>query len=451
MEPLKSDKEKDDVKLAEEINNLAKVKLMNVRASRVVSETRIYEEHVQITRYPTEGVIKRRFNSKEDESPHLFANVYDWVGSVSLDPQYFDIIDFNRNAVLPSTCVYSGVFNMKERENPIVMSPEGEVAFLGYKNQDESALQQKSSTPILAENIKSHSSDLNSATEAYRLLQDKREIEAAKLNNIVINVEVSRDSVYKDLLKIYKKRNVTSHKLHITFKGEDAVEDGVARDAYSAFFSGVYTRMDGCYEKIPSPNFDEADLEIIGKVITHAFIQHNLFPVELSKASLKHYIFGTASEEELLSSFLKFLTSSEVNIITKFRESKTLEDQPILGILNEYSMFHQPTPSNIMSLLAKAVKIALVKLPCFAMQGLTRGMGPFWEKLEENVFDSIYDCTIPTSAKVIESIDAVERSAKDRKVTTWLNRYIRNCSKHRLLLFIRFELFTEYAYKTTIC
>ena len=46
--------------------------------------------------------------------------------------------------------------------------------------------------------------------------------------------------------------------------------------------------------KNPSPNFDETDLEIIGKVITHTFIQHNLFPAELSRASLKHHIFGTA-------------------------------------------------------------------------------------------------------------------------------------------------------------
>ena len=106
MESLKSDKEKDEVKLAEETNKLGKVKLINVRASRVVSETRIYEERVQITiRHPIKGVMKRRFNSKGHESPYLFANVYDWVGSVSLDSQFFDIIDFNRNAVLPSTCV----------------------------------------------------------------------------------------------------------------------------------------------------------------------------------------------------------------------------------------------------------------------------------------------------------------------------------------------------------
>ena len=122
-----------------------------------------------------------------------------------------------------------------------------------------SALQEMSSTTILAENIKSRSNGFDSGTEAYRLLQDKREIEAAKLNNIAINAEVSRDSVYEDLLKIYKKRNLTSHKLHIIFKGEDAVGDGVARDAYSAFFSGVYTRMHGCYENIPSPNLDETD------------------------------------------------------------------------------------------------------------------------------------------------------------------------------------------------
>ena len=169
---------------------------------------------------------------------------------VLLDPQSFDIIDFNRNAVLPSTCVYSGVFNMKERENPILMSPKGEVSFLGHKYQDVSALREMSSTPILAENMKSQSNDFNSTFDTYRLLQDKREIEAVKLNNIVINDEVSRDSVYEDLRKIYKKRNVTSHKLHITSKGEDAVGDGVARDGCSVFFSGVYTRMDGCYEKI---------------------------------------------------------------------------------------------------------------------------------------------------------------------------------------------------------
>ena len=80
------------MKLAEEINNLAKVNLVNVRASRVVSERSKYEEHVQITlRRPTEGVMKRHFNRKEHESPHLFANVYDWVGSVSLDPLYLNV------------------------------------------------------------------------------------------------------------------------------------------------------------------------------------------------------------------------------------------------------------------------------------------------------------------------------------------------------------------------
>ena len=199
--------------------------------------------------------MKRRFNSKEHESPHLFANFYDWVDSVSLDPQYFDVIDFNRNTVLPSTCVYSGVFNMKGRKNPILMSPEGEVAFLRYKNQDVSALQQMSSTPSLAENIESHSSDVNGVTEAYLLLQDKREIEVAKWDNIVINVEVSRDSVYEDLLKICKKRNVTSHKLHITFKGEDGVGDSVARDAFSALFFGSLCQNGWMLQRNSVPKF----------------------------------------------------------------------------------------------------------------------------------------------------------------------------------------------------
>lgn len=140
------------------------------------------------------------------------------------------------------------------------------------------------------------------------------------MNNIIINVEVSKDNVYKDLLKTYKKRIVTPNKLHVAFKGENAVGDGVARDAYSTFFSKVYMEMDGCYEKMPFPNYDKVNLEIIGKVIAEAFIRHNLFRLELSKSSLKHYVFGTASE--LLSSFLNFLTSHEANIITKFHDNK---------------------------------------------------------------------------------------------------------------------------------
>ena len=81
-----------------------------------------------------------------DRRSYETPNVHDRVGIVSLDPQYFDIIDFNRNTLLSSTYVYSRVFSMKERENPILMSPEGEVA-----HQDVSSLQQSSSTPILDE------------------------------------------------------------------------------------------------------------------------------------------------------------------------------------------------------------------------------------------------------------------------------------------------------------
>ena len=207
--------------------------------------------------------------------------------------------------------------------------------------------------------------------------------------------------------------------------------------------------------KNPSPNFDETDLEIIGKVITHTFIQHNLFPVELSRASLKHYIFGAAWEEELLSSFPKFLTSCEANIITKFCESKTLEDQPIMDIFNEYSMFHQPTLSNIMSLLAKAAKIAPVKMPCFAMQGLTRGMGPLWEirrkpfwldvwlhKLNINECHWQHRCSRAQCLRR-KSHYMVEQISKELFETP-------PASVHPLCNGF-FKLFTKYAYKTTIC
>ena len=58
----------------------------------------------------------------------------------------------------------------------------------------------------------------------------------------------------------------------MTFKEEDAVGDGIAMDVYSAFFNHVHKLIDGSFQRV-STNFDETELRIIGKIITHCFIR----------------------------------------------------------------------------------------------------------------------------------------------------------------------------------
>jgi len=47
------------------------------------------------------------------------------------------------------------------------------------------------------------------------------------------------------LIKAYKKRGVSSKELRITFIDEDAVGNGVTRDAYASFFNALYAKFEG--------------------------------------------------------------------------------------------------------------------------------------------------------------------------------------------------------------
>ena len=48
--------------------------------------------------------------------------------------------------------------------------------------------------------------------------------------------------------------------------------------------------MEGELEHVPVKNMDEDELESVGKIITHAYVQYGLFPLGLSKVSMKHAV-----------------------------------------------------------------------------------------------------------------------------------------------------------------
>ena len=135
--------------------------------------------------------------------------------------------------------------------------------------------------------------------------------------------------------------------------------------------------MDGEHETVLSnTNMDEDDLEIIGKIITHAFIQYGIFPVKLCKSSLKKVLLGNVSDEELLQSFMQFLPSRKAGLVETFFE---IIIQPIIDILSEYGVFEFPTSDNV--LMKKAAKVALVRLTFSPIQCIVKGMSSFWGKV----------------------------------------------------------------------
>ena len=172
--------------------------------------------------------------------------------------------------------------------------------------------------------------------------------------------------------------------------------------------------MDGSNEHVPRTIFDDDDLVAVGKAIAHAFIMCNIFPFNICKSSIKHYIFGgDINNSEPLTSFMAFIMPQEASIIQRFRSGILNEDEDaIMDILTEYSIFKKVTRSNVDSLLEKD-KVALIKGPHFSMQSLVRGMGNFWEKLGVSLFDARYGVIIPTPEKVIASLACHKTSNHD--------------------------------------
>ena len=111
---------------------------------------------------------------------------------------------------------------------------------------------------------------------------------------------VSRDDVYSELISYYNCFSFT-REIQISFINESGLGDGVTRDALSTFFHNALLKFDGFNERVPSPLLDDKELETIGQIITHAYVLFELFPIELSKTALKHFLFEDIDESELFN------------------------------------------------------------------------------------------------------------------------------------------------------
>ena len=193
--------------------------------------------------------------------------------------------------------------------------------------------------------------------------------------------------------------------------------------------------MDGCFEKIPTAKIPENELEIVVKIIHHGYIQYGMIPSRLSRNCFKYYLFEIISDEELITSFSNFVTPLEAERIKNFTSSDT---QSIMDILFEDSNFEIPTTENVMKLVLKAAKLAIITQPCYYMTSIVRGMGFFWKKLSPPMINSLFESLTPTHERSINCLEPCECNAQDQKITTWFHRYIRSCKNEQLEKLLRF-------------
>jgi hypothetical protein len=105
-------------------------------------------------------------------------------------------------------------------------------------------------------------------------------------------------------------------------------------------------------------------MQLVGRIITHAFLLFEMSPVQISYTSLKHIFFGAVRDDELLDSFFKNIPENEANII-KALSNGNGNSQACMDILSEFRVFGLPTSENIISLCKRTAHVCMVQSPCF--------------------------------------------------------------------------------------
>ena len=150
-------------------------------------------------------------------------DVYNWVDSLIVEPEFFEILDYEGKVVYPADDIESGLYNMKVRQSAINMSHHGEIAFNEFGASNEMVAVENHNTSKDVTSYKSFREDL-----LYR-----------QKNLEIVTCQVRRDQTYNDILELYNESE-KSKKFVIYFENEEAVEEGVTRETYTMFFEHMY-------------------------------------------------------------------------------------------------------------------------------------------------------------------------------------------------------------------
>ena len=213
-------------------------------------------------------------------------SIYDLIGSLSPEPMYFDLFPkFHYDPVLPSADVKlydKTVLNVGALTDPIDFEEDQEITMYGYSNMS---------------NMEILETEGNSEKDA--LIND----------NSVFLVDLL--DVLADMFCMYQDAEIAKSVIKINFIGEDATDHGVTRDVYSQFCKDISRfGSSGIHANVPS-SLSETESELFGKILTHAYIQYNIFPIQIAKPFFEQLLKGEVRNDTLIPSLKSYVQKNE--------------------------------------------------------------------------------------------------------------------------------------------
>ena len=230
------------------------------REARVFPEVEIDDpSHMLVSvRHVSFGVVTRSFKKEWTVSA-----VYDWVGSLSLEPEHFSLTcavtkrmifrDVKCEAVKRTTLY------MCERDTPVPLCEgDKEISFFAgnsglfdimggttITNREADLeplmLEQVSSIPP-GKLLSSDTEDtaLGGDTDVYRQLQEIRQAELDKMHETCIAL-IDKSRIIEEVLKLYEDEELISKRLSVSFVDAHATGSGPQREMFSLFWNAFFS------------------------------------------------------------------------------------------------------------------------------------------------------------------------------------------------------------------
>ncbi|XP_063442660.1 uncharacterized protein LOC134722956 [Mytilus trossulus] len=270
-----------------------------------------------------------------------------------------------------------------------------------------------------------------------------------------INVTIRREDIIQDVLTTYREHpDIIHHHINCTFVGEENALDleGVTREMFSVFFMAVIMKFFiGNQHKLPrvdARTLFNGTLQLIGKIISHAYVLCNYLPQGISPLL---YIFagnGIYTDELLLQTFSSFITETDSNLVNHLLSNTNWDGlhAEIVNLISTYGGFEVPTKANVKQTILDLAKINMTVIPCVPISKIKVGMDCYhllWNGVTEHVIINLMNQYKPTHLKVINLIsyttsDDPTLCSLEEKVKTYFERFIRSLSNQQLLHFLKF-------------
>lgn len=311
------------------------------------------------------------------------------------------------------------------------------------------ATEELSLTEVKQPHYLTHSAILNPAQLIETENNEIESIDLSKESKKVIRV--NRLKIRSDMISAFKSLQLDDDiKFEVVnVRGQVEMAEGIGadRDVYTATWREILDGLCvGNQERVPFVRHDLylEEWDSIAKILVKGFRDTGYFPIQLSPAFISHCIYGEVSNDQLISSFLNFLTpmeSSVVNKALKGANADFYEEEDFLDILDQFKCKTRVTSLNVYGVILELARQELIQRPflmlCSWKQVLSN-LVVYPEFTSEAELRKFYRQIEPTNKKILKLLESSPKNEAERDSYSFLKQFIKGLDMENLKRFLRF-------------